>query len=119
MKLSELEKKILILAMDHNAANGEFTNAAVKFVNLLRKRYKSGHEFIADLETLPERQTDSVNRFGDFIMPIGKYKGTPLKNIPIKTLTWYLANINLWPATKMAIEGWLTGREPEPFDPFN
>ena len=117
MKLSEIEKKILILAMDHKAADGEYSNAAVKFVNLLRKRFKDGHELVKDLETLPEREPSAGNKYGEFIFPFGKHKGKALKDIPISYMTWCLTEIpDLWPATKMAIERVIyQGKEQGPF----
>ena len=51
MKLTETEKKILILAMDTSASDGETAAAATKFIRSLRDRYKSGYELIKDLDT--------------------------------------------------------------------
>ena len=30
---------------------------------------------------------------GDWVMPLGKYKGTALKNIPVNSLKWYAENL--------------------------
>jgi hypothetical protein len=51
MKLSDTEKKVLMLAMDVGATDGEIASAASKFVHSLRKRYRSGIELIKDIES--------------------------------------------------------------------
>jgi membrane protein involved in colicin uptake len=49
MNLSDLEKKLLMLAMDKAAGDGEVQAAATKFFRSLRERYPSGHELIKEL----------------------------------------------------------------------
>ncbi|PWT88680.1 MAG: hypothetical protein C5B54_10255 [Acidobacteria bacterium] len=50
MKLSETEKKILMLAMDQVASDGEIAAASSRFIHSLRKRYKNGTDLIKDIE---------------------------------------------------------------------
>jgi hypothetical protein len=69
MRLTPVEQKILLLAMDPVAPPGELASAANKLVLLLRKRFEDGYALIKDLETLPER----ANRFGDYVLQFGKH----------------------------------------------
>lgn len=50
MQLSNIEKKLLMLAMDRAATDHEITAAAKKFVESLRARYPSGIELIREIE---------------------------------------------------------------------
>jgi hypothetical protein len=43
MKLTETEKKCLILALDRAAGDGESSAAAASLIRLLRKRYPDGY----------------------------------------------------------------------------
>jgi hypothetical protein len=49
MKLSDQQRKLIMLALDPGAPVGEVDNAARAFIKGLRKEYKDGHEFIAAL----------------------------------------------------------------------
>jgi hypothetical protein len=55
MHFTEIEKKILLLAMDLSAPEGEVTAAAGRLLRLFRKRYRDGYELIDDLQSLPSR----------------------------------------------------------------
>ena len=120
MKLTEIEKKILLLAMDRSAPDGEVTAAAGRLIRLFRKRYRDGYELIGDLESLPERKPliDARARhaawlrrratFGQVTLRFGKHCGKPLAQIPADYLIWVLRNcsrLNLY--TREAIEGFL------------
>lgn len=49
MKLTDIERKLLMLAMDKSAPDGEIAAAATKFIRSLRERYASGIELIEEL----------------------------------------------------------------------
>jgi hypothetical protein len=121
MHLTETEKKILLLAMDRSAPDGEVTAAAGRLIRLFRKRYRDGYELIGDLESLPKRPKlwlDAKERhaawlrrratFGQVTLRFGKHRGKPLAQIPADYLIWVLQNcLRLNPCTREAIEGFL------------
>ena len=120
MTLTETEKKILLLAMDRSAPDGEVTAAAGGLIRLFRKRYRDGYELANDLESLPERKP-LINAqarhaawprrratFGNVTLRFGKHRGKPLADIPADYLIWVLRNCSrLNPYTREAIEGFL------------
>lgn len=120
MTLTELEKKIILLMMDPNATEGEQVNAATKLMLLFRHRFQDGHELVKDLESLPERKAKQSYQdlWKDFIFPFGKHKGKKLSEIPTNYLVWALAETQLFPATKKAVEEFLSGKRSPNIDPF-
>ena len=120
MKLTEIEKKILLLAMDRSAPDGEVTAAAGRLIRLFRKRYRDGYELASDLESLPERKPWPVARerhaawlrrratYGNVTLHFGKHRGKPLFEIPADYPIWVLQNCTrLNPAMREAIEAFL------------
>ena len=118
MTLTETEKKILLLALDRSAPDGEVTAAAGRLIRLFRKRYGEGYELIGDLESLPEckllidaraRHATWLRRratFGQVTLRFGKHRGKPLADIPADYLIWILRNCpRLNSYTREAIEG--------------
>lgn len=51
MNLTDIEKKLVMLAMDKGASDGEIAAAASKLIWSLRKRYSSGFELLKDMES--------------------------------------------------------------------
>jgi putative quorum-sensing-regulated virulence factor len=110
MKLTDKERKLLMLAMDKGVADGELEAAATALVRLLRARYPSGHELIKDLETLETRYATRFvqNPAGNYRMPFGKFKGERLKDVDTDYLEWVLQNCdNIRDSLRDAIEQWL------------
>jgi hypothetical protein len=113
MNLTDIEKKILVLAMDRSANTGEVATAALKLIELLRRRYPSGHDLIKDLEQIKIREeVRFVNvdhdPYGNFVMPFGKHRGQKLKDIPIDYLIWLLDNYDgLRETTRKVIENFV------------
>ena len=113
MNLTDIEKKILVLAMDRSATSGEICLAALKLIELLRKRYASGHDLIKDLEQIKIREevrfvTVHHDPYGNFIMPFGKHKGQKLKDVPVDYLLWILENYDgLRASTRTVIENFV------------
>lgn len=126
MQLTDIEKKLIVLALDPAAGSGEIEVAAVKWVTYLRKRYTDGHELLKDLSGVPDRpiREETQNRYGDFEFPFGKYKGRRLRDMPVSYLVWALAECDLHPPTKLAVEAWLGvrgrpgGPAPSPKNPY-
>ena len=124
MRLTETEKKCLILAFDRSTPEGEMIAAAGRLVRLLRKRYRDGYEVLGDLAPkAAKRSIEDIRRdretrqaawlrrratFGAVTLRFGKHRGKPLSNIPADYLLWVLRNCSrLKPALREAIEGYL------------
>lgn len=90
--LTETELKVLRLALDENAGDGEWRSAAVKFFLLARKRGVKAEAFEANGTAplvIPQTQPD----WGLTVFPIGKkHKGELFKDIPAS----YLSNFRGW-----------------------
>jgi hypothetical protein len=126
MKLTAKEQKLLLLAMDAAAAQGEIENAAVLLLKMLRERYGDGHKLVKDLETQastnenrwspprpraynPAAKPNSY-RASVFRMPFGKHRGKLLSQVPLDYLEWLLANVELYDRTRQLIERHLEQR---------
>jgi hypothetical protein len=108
MKLSDRERKLLVLAFNPASTTGEAMNALrVIFRNWIQK-YRDGRELVKDLESGEEKvvyRGGKADIYGAVTLGFGKYKGRPLKDIPIDYLLWVLENFeDLWPSTRRAIE---------------
>lgn len=63
MQLSNIEKKLLMLAMDRAATDHEIGAAAKKFVESLRERFPSGNELLMALEGAVPTAVPSANYY--------------------------------------------------------
>jgi hypothetical protein len=108
MKLTDRQRKLLILAFDPASTVGEAMNALrVVFRDWINK-YQDGHELVKDLETETTVHQKTENSYGDFVLGFGRHRGKPLKEVPISYLLWILDNFeDLWPQTRKAIEKYL------------
>jgi hypothetical protein len=118
MKLSELEKKLAILAFNRSAEEGEIASAANKLVIILRKRFEDGYAFIADLEKVSDREPKADAPYWLYVMPFGKHKGRRLCDIMASDVKWHsylvwLCSIRLYPETRKAVEAFLSNPRPE------
>jgi hypothetical protein len=92
--LTETELKVLRLALDPEAIQGEWESAARRLFALLRKRSATAVDFGADFSTvalaaiIPQTQPD----YGLTEMPYGKHKGELFKDIS----PWYLRGQLEW-----------------------
>lgn len=80
--LTETELKVLRLALDPKAIQGEWESAARRLFVLLRKRLASADEFGLNenslaIPAIPQTQPD----YGLTVMPWGKHKGELFKDI--------------------------------------
>ena len=83
MKLSDQQRKLIMLALDPGAPLGEVDNAARAFIKGLRKEYKDGHEFIAALGNgAPSalKPLEGVN-YGNVALTFGPHKGKLIKEV--------------------------------------
>jgi hypothetical protein len=88
--LTETELKVLRLALDPKAIQGEWESAARRLFALLRKRLVTADEFglngSAARAAIPRMQPD----YGLTVMPWGKHKGELFKDISPAYLKWAL-----------------------------
>jgi hypothetical protein len=113
MKLTDRERKLLILAFDPAATAGETVAALrVVFRDWIRK-YSDGYALVKDLESVEKTVShDRGGRYGEVVLGFGKYRGQALKDVPESYLLWVLDNFEgLWPQTRRAIERYLEGSE--------
>lgn len=62
MTLTELQKKLIILALDKSAKDGEIATASVKLILSLRKDY-DGHSFLKALENAPRASNGHSDQY--------------------------------------------------------
>jgi len=105
--LTPKEMKMLRLALDKGAYEGEADNAGVKLIRELRKRGIKADELFNQPTSKTNTQS-SVTELGDTIMTFGKYKGDMIKYIPTNYLTWALDNCkNMKSSLRQAIHKYL------------
>jgi hypothetical protein len=117
MTLSDKEKKLLILAFDSAAGVGEAMAAIRALIKMWLLKYPDGYALIKDLEAsekvvVRERVIyRNESPYGNFVLTFGVYKSQRLRDIEISYLLWCLENfVDLYPATRRAIEGYLEGK---------
>ena len=80
MKLSDRERKLLILAFDLGSTAGEAMNALrVVFRNWITK-YPDGHELVKDLEG--REGIERKNSYGEVVLGFGKFRGSKNQEMP-------------------------------------
>lgn len=98
--LTSVEMKLLRLALDKRAYDGEAENAAVLLIRKLRSRNVEADELFS--------QT-ALSEYGYTVMTFGKYQDQMLKDIPISYLSWALGNCcNMNSTLRFAIQQFLT-----------
>jgi Putative quorum-sensing-regulated virulence factor len=109
LELSPLESNLIRLAFDSAASEGEIRNCSVALVRSLRKRYRSGHALLQDIETPPQPAVPAPeNIYGRTILTFGKYRGKRLRDVPPEYLLWVLANCHrISPHLRAAIRTYL------------
>ena len=89
--LTEIEMKLLTLALDKGAYEGEAENAAVMFVRKLRERNVKVDDLFVQNQQQPPQNT-AVSKYGDEKMTFGKHRGEMIKNVPLNYLIWAINN---------------------------
>jgi len=107
--LSDIEMKLLRLALDRGAYEGEADNAAVMFVRKLRERNANADELFGQAQTIIVQS--SVSKYGNSgnqKMSFGMHNGKMIKDVPIDYLIWVIYNCNnIDPKLKLAIHNFL------------
>ena len=91
--LTETEKKLLALALDKGAFEGESDNAAVMLIRKLRGRGATADGLFATphIEPYPEKAS-GLTQWHYYRMTFGKFEGFALADIPESYLRWVLNN---------------------------
>jgi hypothetical protein len=106
---TEVEAKLLRLALDRAARGGEIQTSAIKLIESWRRRGLSAETLLAlsDAQHPSSRSTFSP---ADVLMPFGKCRGFPLRKIKASYLRWVLENCeDLQPELERAIRAVLCG----------
>lgn len=85
--LSQQSQKLLRLALNNAAAEGEWRTAAIKFISALRDNSVDADDLIHGCR--PAKKPKNPPYF----MPFGQYKGVSLAKIPTEYLVWIVAKI--------------------------
>lgn len=117
MRLTDRERKLILLAFDPAAEPGEAVGAVRALAKTWISKYPDGHALVKDLEA-PEQEVvkekvvyRTESPFADFELPFGKHRGAPLRDVPVEYLLWVLHNFEgMWPTTREAIERYLAGK---------
>ena len=113
-------QKLLALALDSAAADGEWRNAAVMLIAAMRKAGTTATELLAPpVPAFTQARPGPSPRWtpGGYAspfgmkMPFGKHKGVLLSKIPTDYLHWVLTLPDLRPDLRRAIQQELESRE--------
>jgi hypothetical protein len=107
--LTEVEAKLLRLALDRAARGGEIETSAIKLIESWRRRGLLAETLLAPsaAQHPPSRSAFSP---GDVLMPFGKCRGLPLRRVKTHYLRWVLENCeDLQPELERAIRAVLYG----------
>ena len=107
---TELEQKLLRLALCPAAKPGEVENATRALVSSWRARGLKAEILLGTHNKEPLAQRSKGIDPGDVPMPFGKYHGRPLRYIKRQYLRWVLQNCDhIQPALATAIRAVLEG----------
>ena len=87
--LTDIEMKLLRLALDKGAYDGEAANAAVMLVRKLRERGATADGLFGGASYSSSK---AITNYGDTKMTFGKYRDEMIKDIPISYLVWAVNN---------------------------
>jgi Putative quorum-sensing-regulated virulence factor len=103
------ELKLLRLALCPGAARGEVETAAIKLVDSLRARGVKAEAL--SHPALAKRSCKSRLAKGDMRIPFGKFRGQPIRDVPMDYLEWVLASVEGYPRLIRAIQRYLRSQE--------
>lgn len=106
MPLPAKARKLLTLALDSAAADGEWKNAATMFIGMLRRSGVTPGDLLTPLPTpaafwQPPARSRWKKR--QATMPFGRFKGEPLAEVPTDYLQWLLSLDDLRPELRSAV----------------
>jgi hypothetical protein len=113
MELDDREQKLLVLALDPAAADGERLNATSALLRSWRGKYADGYEVIQQLQSAQSEIRERIvyrdsSPYASTILQFGKHRGKRLDEVDPLYLHWLLDNFDdLWPSTRLAIERYL------------
>lgn len=94
MALSELQRKLIRLALDPAAEPGEIRNCAIKLIALWRKEGMTAEEvFGNDAQAIQQAQTYWAPDYGLCVLRFGKHKDKEFKDIPPSYFHWLLPEL--------------------------
>lgn len=99
MPLTELEQKLMRLALDPAAAPGEIENCARMLIEQWRKRGLTLDQILGPAVQSPAAEYYAPD-FGLCVMPFGKHKGKEFKDIPPSYLRWLKGELETSPNSK-------------------
>ena len=106
--LNDIEMKLLRLALDKGAYEGEADNAAIMFIRKLRERNVKADDLF--YKSNSEKSSRHITSWHYYKMPFGKYKNKMLMDIPEDYLLWVLQNCrSVKPDLRNAIENIIFG----------
>jgi len=107
--LNEIEMKLLRLALDKGAYEGEADNAAIMLIRKLRQRDVKAEQLFSQSFSQSSQSSQSSCGIGNEKMTFGKYKNVMIRNVPMNYLVWVLNNCtNIDANLKRAIHKFLT-----------
>jgi hypothetical protein len=108
---TELERKLIALALDEAAAVGEVQNSAVMLIQSLRRRRMRPEALVLGSELqAPARPDTPLERARRLKIPFGKHRGRRLDCIEPSYLRWALRecsclSLGLREAIKIVLQG--------------
>ena len=104
--LTDIELKLLRLALDRAAPDGEYSTAAIMFIKKLRERNANADDLFN--KPNPVILSNDLSAHSQWRMPFGKYKDEMLIDIPTDYLIWVLQNCrNIKPDLRNAIQNFI------------
>jgi hypothetical protein len=100
MPLTDLEQKLLRLALDPGAQPGEIANCARMLIEQWRKRGLSFDDILGAPPGAVKAPEYWAPDYGLCVMPFGKHKGKEFKDVPPSYLRWLKAELAQNPNTR-------------------
>ena len=106
---TDIEMKLLRLALDKGAYEGESDNAAIMLIHKLRERGVTADGLVfGSTNNYTQTTTTAVTKCGNEKMTFGKYRNERIKDVPIDYLMWAIYNCsNMDVKLKLAIHRYL------------
>ena len=103
IKINQKQAKILKLALDPVATEGEWQNAAILLFKSLRSSGATYHDVDLSDASGNLREFQPNQAMLDKVMPFGKFSGTRLRDLDYDYLEW-LHSVSLKPRMRAAVD---------------